>query len=75
MSGVSRHGARGGESVIVRFATVCDRCNKRSEEYSTFPSCRECLEDICPDCDIPSERSGDERNKTLCRKCSTEVKS
>lgn len=35
---------------MVRFATVCDRCEKRSQEYSSWPSCRECLDDICPDC-------------------------
>jgi hypothetical protein len=39
--------------VMVRFATKCDRCGKRSEEYTSWPSCRECLNDTCPDCTHP----------------------
>lgn len=58
--------------MLVRFATLCDHCGKRSAEYAHFAVCRECLEDICPDCDVPSERSEDETNKTLCRKCAAE---
>lgn len=54
---------------MVRFATLCDKCGRRSEEYSAWPSCKDCMEDACPDCDIESERSGDERNHTLCHDC------
>lgn len=35
---------------MVRFATTCDRCQQRSEEYASWPTCRECQDDICPSC-------------------------
>lgn len=54
---------------MVRFATLCDRCGARSEEYSAFPTCCDCLLDICPACDRPSDRTEDERNLTWCRHC------
>jgi hypothetical protein len=54
---------------MVRFATKCDKCGRRSEEYTSWPSCKDCGEDICPDCDIDSERTEDESNKTLCLDC------
>lgn len=57
------------ETVVVKFATLCDKCKKRSEEYTSFPSCKDCQQDICPDCDIKSERSEDEKNLTLCHDC------
>lgn len=53
----------------VRFATLCDKCGRRSEEYSSWPGCSECLADVCSDCDIPGERTEDERNQTLCKLC------
>jgi len=54
---------------MVMFATLCDRCKKRSEEYTEWPSCKDCEEHICPDCDIATERTEDERHKTLCVDC------
>lgn len=55
---------------IVRFATLCDHCGRRSEEYSSWPSCRECLEDVCPSCSTnPSE---DENNWASCFRCIAE---
>jgi len=35
---------------IVRFATLCDRCGSRSEEYTAWAICRECSDDVCPNC-------------------------
>jgi NMD protein affecting ribosome stability and mRNA decay len=56
----------------VPFATLCDRCGRRSEEYTSWPSCRDCLDDICPDCDVASERTEDEAHSTQCRGCAAE---
>ncbi len=36
--------------MMVRFATTCDACGARSEEYTAWPSCEDCQEDICPAC-------------------------
>lgn len=33
---------------MVKFATTCDVCGDRSEEYTQWPSCRECGLHICP---------------------------
>lgn len=54
---------------IVRFATTCDTCSRRSEEYFSWPTCRECQGDFCLDCDVPCARTEDERHETLCKKC------
>lgn len=54
---------------LVRFATICDKCHKRSEEYGRFPRCSSCLEDVCPDCDVPAARAGNEDDRTVCREC------
>lgn len=35
---------------MVRFATLCDRCDKRSPEYTPFQWCNECGDDLCPEC-------------------------
>lgn len=32
---------------IVRFATLCDICQKRSEEYSRWYTCRDCGSEVC----------------------------
>lgn len=36
--------------MMVKFATTCDipGCAARSAEYTAWPSCRDCGEDICP---------------------------
>lgn len=52
----------------VRFAEICDECNRRSEEYSRWNVCKECGRDICTACDIPSQRD-EENATTLCRPC------
>lgn len=38
---------------MTRFATLCDHCGARSEEYRAWPTCRECFDDICPACAAP----------------------
>lgn len=66
----------------VRFATTCDRCGARSEEYTAWPSCRVCQSDTCPACARDgSEQSEDcrygeygdgERETVICRECEAE---
>jgi NMD protein affecting ribosome stability and mRNA decay len=53
----------------VRFAMLCDKCGRRSEEYGSWPSCADCGEDVCTDCDVPAARTEDEANRTICREC------
>lgn len=60
---------------IVRFATICDHCGTaRSEEYIAWPSCRECLQDTCPECATPGSHEEEEwesgvRVTCLCHTC------
>lgn len=57
---------------MVRFATTCDRCQRRSEEYTSWPSCRECLDFICPNCYADgtlTEGDGEGPNTCLCQGC------
>ncbi len=53
---------------IVRFATICV-CGKRSEEYTSWPTCTECQEYTCLDCAEPETNTEDERNEVLCKRC------
>jgi hypothetical protein len=53
---------------IVRFATICDGCGTRGPEYQAYLHCRECLDDVCPACDVAPERD-EERGATLCARC------
>lgn len=57
---------------MVRFASICDKCHSRSDEYTEWPSCKDCGEHVCVLCDIDSERTEDERHKTLCMDCRQE---
>lgn len=57
---------------MVRFATTCDRCTARSEEYTAWPSCRECLDDICDACAQAGtlhEGDGEGPDTVLCAAC------
>lgn len=56
---------------MVRFAQLCDRCGKRSEEYSYWYDCRECMEDVCTDCIVPGTED-DEYGDAMCKKCAAE---
>lgn len=35
---------------LVRFAFICDHCQKRGDEYGYMSNCYECEKDICSDC-------------------------
>lgn len=54
---------------MVRFAMLCDKCGKRSDEYSVWDTCFECMEDVCDDCLVPGSRTEDERGECLCKRC------
>lgn len=56
--------------MIVRFATRCDGCQRRSAAYTSWPSCRECGADTCQTCAQPGTLQEDEGTATvLCRTC------
>lgn len=50
------------------FAMLCDQCGNRSEEYTGWWSCRECMDDVCIDCIVPNSND-DETGRALCLKC------
>ena len=55
---------------MVRFATLCDKCGRRSwPEYTAWASCIECKEDTFDLCDDPEMRTDDESHKTQCNDC------
>ncbi len=61
--------------MMVRFATTCDRCKARSDEYTAWPSCRECGDDICPGCAVDGTLDygdGERGDRVLCRQCAAE---
>lgn len=53
---------------IVQFASICDICDARSEEYSKFPSCRDCGADVC-ELHVVPQSLDEERGKCLCTMC------
>ena len=67
--------------MMVRFATTCDfaidgrTCDKRSDEYEAWPTCRVCLNDICPTHMKPSTKTDadlDSPETCLCLECEEE---
>lgn len=36
--------------MIAMFATICERCSRRSPEYASWPHCRNCGDEVCPQC-------------------------
>ncbi len=62
--------------MMVRFATTCDHCQARSEEYTAWPSCRECMEDTCYTCAAQGtliEADLDQPETVLCQSCQAEL--
>lgn len=59
--------------MTVRFATTCDSCGARSEEYTAWPTCYECHDHVCRVCEVPgSFREGDASpDHSLCQTCHT----
>lgn len=59
---------------MVRFATTCDLCGKRSAEYTAWPSCENCIRDTCPECRLPDlvrEADADQQEISMCLECAT----
>lgn len=56
------------EEMIVKFSTICDKCRKRSEEYTSYPHCRECGEDVCVEC-RSTDWDDPEKNTGICKEC------
>lgn len=67
-SGPGRRLAKRGVPMIVRFASICDKCEARSQEYSSWPRCRECDEDTCSACEVQGQ-ADDESGTTWCKEC------
>lgn len=69
---------------MVKFATTCDceceaiaspgtYCLKRSPEYTSWPSCRECLADICPEHQAHGTlKENDGRETVVCVNCAAD---
>ena len=55
----------------VRFATVCDKCGKRSTEYEAWASCDGCQDDVCPECSA-EYREDEGRKYATCHNCAAE---
>jgi hypothetical protein len=49
-------------------ATPCEVCEAWSPAYTTWPSCRECVEYVCLEHCVPGSVD-DEHNKCLCVRC------
>lgn len=57
---------------LVRFASLCDKCAVRSEEYTAWPTCRECGDHVCPRCYevwTYTSSDGDGPDTCLCKRC------
>jgi hypothetical protein len=58
--------------MMTKFATICDidDCNKRSQEYTAFPTCLVCTEDFCPDHGkVTIEADADQPEQGYCSNC------
>lgn len=57
------------------FIGSCDHCAARCQQvYDRFPTCRECEDDICPNCAHPGTTSGpdvDAPELVTCKRCVT----
>lgn len=62
---------------MVPFATTCDiklsTCEGRGPEYSAYPSCKFCGQDVCPSCMEVGTDTEDERNQCVCRPCARDA--
>ncbi len=46
---------------MVMFASRCDNCGARSEEYTEWPRCRCCENHICPACRVRGSEQDEDR--------------
>lgn len=55
---------------LVRFASKCDFCGKRSEEYTEWPTCSVCMLHTCPNCMLEDSFVEKESGDTcICLEC------
>lgn len=61
---------------FVRFATLCNFCCARSEEYTAFPECWDCGRHVCPTCSPEGKIEGGDGEplNTQCPLCLREEK-
>jgi Rieske Fe-S protein len=61
---------------MVMFATICDHkgCQQRSDEYTHWPECRECMQVFCTIHQVPESLKQDDYGgiTCLCLKCAAE---
>ncbi len=59
---------------IIPFCSICDveGCESRSEEYSSWPSCIECGEEVCSNHQDPGTYD-EETGECLCLRCAEEM--
>lgn len=48
---------------LVRFASLCDTCGRRSSEYEQWHRCRDCDDHACPYCTAPGSEREEGRSK------------
>lgn len=51
----------------VRFAMICDKCQRRSDEYSRWQTCVDCGDDVCKTC--AAEYDDDPPGHAICKTC------
>lgn len=58
--------------MLTRFADLCDVCGDRSEEYTAWPTCRQCQAAVCRLCTVPGtlwSGEGDGPDTAICLRC------
>ena len=56
--------------MMIKFATVCDTCRARSEEYAAWPACRSCGAHCCPEhARATTEADAGSPETCLCPEC------
>ncbi len=58
---------------VPRGCNQCVHCRRISPVYALFPTCRDCSEETCPDCQEPGSlidpEDGEHEASCLCRPC------
>lgn len=54
---------------IVRFATLCDKCGKRSEEYKSWYICIYCGCHVCGECSVDQRDDEGLFASATCKEC------
>lgn len=57
---------------LVRFATICDKCGKRSPEFEFWYTCTDCRDDVCNGCTTTAKEDEGQRS-CVCFDCESEI--